>query len=447
MIEVIKSGFYIVPKTKNSLEAIKKYSYRQGSNFDYKIVTSTKVGKDYIKFPRDIDKLKNVLGSLKIIDKTTKNNLTNFRKSDNLKLRPNQEIAVNKVIENLKNKGDCLLVAPCGFGKSFILPFIVEEINQKTLIIVDRKFLVEQMSKEFKHNSNGNYQIVKDKKLDITKDVYITTFQFLHRNADIVQELSKIVGFVIVDEAHILGAETYRDVLANLNHAYQLFVTATPTRSDGLTELLRDLFGSNEVVGLNKGLKVQWDILDLTSWRTKWDGNSFADAYSNIVCNEEFSKYVINLITQLKKENRQILLYTNYSIVMEYYKLLLEDIGLKVGIINSKVKKSDREEIINNFGDEELDIIISGVILNKGVSIERLDTIINLSTLTKENLEQLRGRLVREHSTKQKPLFIDIMFGGVLTKQCKQRYNDINKLVVKEKDSKRVVKFDKYIAL
>lgn len=64
--------------------------------------------------------------------------------------------------DTLKEHNTCILQAMPSFGKSFILPFIINKIQQPTLILVDRTDLVIQMQNEFSVNAHIHLQQVKE---------------------------------------------------------------------------------------------------------------------------------------------------------------------------------------------------------------------------------------------------------------------------------------------
>jgi hypothetical protein len=296
-MKAIKNGFFILPKNKKTLQAVKEFTY---VNKNMELVSSVEVKADCVKFPRNIDKLERALGEkLEIIDKTVAKPLEEpFDLVPEFNLRDYQKEAILPLIDLVKEKETALFQAPTSFGKSYILPYIVKELGVKTLILVDRTNLVNQMADEFVKNTGKKPNIVNSKNKTI-KDVNITTLQFLHRNFDLVKELANEVGLVLLDEVHSTGvADTYRNIIATLKSRYLLGLTATPTRSDGLTEVLFDILGEHKIVGKIKSIPVTHKLV-VVGGEPQWSGNGFAEAFSNTVTHPKLVESIVDSIEKL----------------------------------------------------------------------------------------------------------------------------------------------------
>ena len=56
---------------------------------------------------------------------------------------------------------------------------------------------------------------------------------------DYDEDIFNDFGFVVYDECHHLGAETFSKALLNTNFKYTLGLSATPKRADGLTKVFQ----------------------------------------------------------------------------------------------------------------------------------------------------------------------------------------------------------------
>jgi superfamily II DNA or RNA helicase len=441
-MKAIKTGFYILPKNKKTLKIVKKSTYM---NSDKKLVCSAEVGDNYIKFPRNINKLENLLEEkLEIVNKTIATPLDkHLNLVSNFKLRDYQKEAIEPLIKIIKEKENALLNAPTSFGKSYILPYVIKEIGVKTLILVDRNNLVTQMKDEFIKNTGEEPNILNSKNKKI-KDVNNTTLQFLHRNPQFLKELSKVIGFVVLDEVHTTGVATsYRDIISNLKHKYQLGMTATPTRSDGLTEVLFDILGEHKIVGKIKSIQVTHKLV-VVNGEPQWVGNGFAEAFSNTVTHPKLVESIVDSIEKLVKMGRTILLYATYKDIRNIYAAELEQRGISVSIVDSSTPIKERDRIFKDIQTNKIDVLLSGNVVTKGISIAKLDTIINLASLNKENLEQVLGRARREHKDKKDVWFIDFYFKGYLKKNGAERYRNLKKIAKKYGDKIEEMKWSEF---
>jgi len=329
-----------------------------------------------------------------------------------ISLRDDQLKAVDSIIQTLKENNTCILQAMPSFGKSFILPFIINKIQQPTLILVDRTDLVIQMQNEFSVNAHIHLQQIKDFSGNL---IEISTFQWLLNNIDNIDKNK--YGLIIIDEAHVIGALAFTNILSAFNAKYRLGLTATPTRSDGNQKLLNDSLGTHKVLGLAKYLPIEY-IMKKTGRSMISMQRGFAEAYISFLSSD-----LLRDILSKHNYKKCTMIYSNYKVVHSKISSTLTDLGVNHRIIDGNTPSTLRTQYLGELETGEVNVIISGVILNKGISIKRLEHIINLHPLTKEALEQLIGRLRRIYKEPKKPIFYDYWFGGILYKQGLKRIN------------------------
>lgn len=124
---------------------------------------------------------------------------------------------------------------------------IANELKDKTIVIVHKSDLVNGWIKDilecFPELTKKDIGIFKAKSRTIGKQFTIATVQTLARlDEEEIHEFSKNFGFMILDEAHHVGASTF-DIVNAFPAKHKLALTATPERADGLTSLLNIFFG------------------------------------------------------------------------------------------------------------------------------------------------------------------------------------------------------------
>lgn len=165
----------------------------------------------------------------------------------NITLRDSQQEAFNSYLAS-KDEESNIITLPTGKGKTILGLALANELKSRTIVIVHKSDLVNGWIKDilecFPDLTKKDIGIFKAKSRTIGKQFTIATVQTLARlNEEDIHEFSKNFGFMILDEAHHVGASTF-DIVNAFPAKNRLALTATPERADGLTELLHIFFGS-----------------------------------------------------------------------------------------------------------------------------------------------------------------------------------------------------------
>jgi len=165
----------------------------------------------------------------------------------NTSLREEQEVVVSEATKILSKKGSVIISCYTGFGKTISAIYLACKIKFKTLIVVNKIILIKQWEESIKTFCSDNVIIqkltVKSTKEDA--DFYIMNAQNIEKMG---KDFFNDIGLVIVDEAHLIMAETLSKSLQYVQPRYLLGLTATPYRPDGLNSLLNFYFGDDKII-------------------------------------------------------------------------------------------------------------------------------------------------------------------------------------------------------
>ena len=161
-------------------------------------------------------------------------------------LREEQQVVRKEALKILSGKGSVIISAFCGFGKTVLAINLATAINFKTLILVNKLVLIKQWEDsilQFCPTAKIQKLTPKSKKQD--SHFYIINAQNVEK---LPRHFLKDIGTVIVDEAHMIMAETLSKSLQYTFPRYLIGLTATPYRPDGLDILLTLYFGQHKII-------------------------------------------------------------------------------------------------------------------------------------------------------------------------------------------------------
>jgi len=417
-MKAIVEGTIKVAKSLIPKEILNEYTYLSPSydGMPTTVLNYYETDTEYW-FPRNLHKFK-ALSNLKLDYNLTEGSPIELEFNDWFDLYPHQYKVHDYIIGHFKSDINCLVQAPTRFGKAAVAIGVIKSLKVKTLILVDKTLLVEQFIEDGR--SYSTVDIGKLEKGKPLNDVTVTTFQFLNKNLELLKEIKESFGLVIVDELHVSAAVTYKRIINSFPSRYRLGLTATPSRSsDNLTGVLYDLFGTVAIKGVNPNdMEVQWYNYKLPLHYKPSTYNP-AKSYNEYFLKEEVTMKIMELIDKYK--DKTIMIATNSKLIQNHYTELSKELGLTTCVFNSDaINKKVQSENLEKVKDGTITLFSGLNVLLKGISIPKLEVVINLMSIgSEENLTQLLGRLKTKYEGKTSPLFINVTgkFGSYKTER------------------------------
>ncbi|MBP9667429.1 ATP-dependent DNA helicase RecG [Candidatus Saccharibacteria bacterium] len=196
----------------------------------------------------------------------------------------------------------------------------------------------------------------------------------------------KKLGFVVIDEQHRFGVQQRQDLLEKSNHMpHLLAMTATPIpRSLALT-----LYGELDVSIINQKPKNRLPI------HTKiWAPTSRTALYSaidNEIANGRQAYIVCKLIDNNPMNDTK-------SVDLEYRNLKNSVFShRRIGLLHGRMKPAEKELVMRQFADGQLDILVSTTVVEVGVDVPNATVMLieDADQYGLSQLHQLRGRVGR----------------------------------------------------
>ena len=218
-------------------------------------------------------------------------------------------------------------------------------------------------------------------------DVFVGTHSLIHRKVDFDK-----VAFVVIDEQHRFGVEQREHLIKKVGKRkispHVLTMTATPIpRTVALT-----LYGDLDLTTLSelpKGRKKisTWVMnpskrLDAYSWIQKKIIKDHVQAF--VIC-PLIEESIVESMAQVKAATKEF----------ENLKKLLPK--LKIGLIHGKMSLEDKNEIISDFSQNKIQVLVATPVVEVGIDIPNATIMVieGAERFGLSQLHQLRGRVGR----------------------------------------------------
>ncbi len=357
------------------------------------------IGSD-ITLPRGfLKKLVNFLNTENIAheisERYIKHKKTKF--TSNITLRPEQE----KVLTEIKNKTNGIIIAPPGSGKTIIALQLIAELGLPALILVNRNQLLSQWverTEQFLGIPKTQIGIISAGKKKTGKQVTIATLQTLARYKDI-KEIQNAFGVVIIDECHHIPAKTYREIITSFKSKYCYGLTATHERKFGqeiVTELcIGQVIAEIENDSSNQDKTFDIQIIDSNiEMPFRYKNDHYEILAKTISYDTSRNKLILDAVLSHLEQNHKILLLTERKEHIEVLALYLRnqtEILTISGDDSPKQRKLKHAQIKS--GNFKV-LIATGQLLGEGFDMEGFDVLVLAFPIAFEGkLKQYIGRL------------------------------------------------------
>jgi len=382
---------------------VKPYSTHSGNSVQYPIYRESS-HKIYLPRYYGLENFglytKNVLSKGIDIDLSFTGNLFDY-----------QDKIIDKYIKHVGDSGGGLLDVEPGKGKTVMALNIISKLKKKTLVIVHKSFLMNQWVERIEQFlPNTKVGRIQGELVDIEgKDIVLGMLQSLSTKKYDDSVWSEF-GLCVFDECHHLSAEVFSNVMIQFVCNFNLGLSGTMTRKDGLTKVFKYFIGpvihkeKNDVSIEVKVKTIHYEDDELfDNVKTDFRGNPLYSTMISTLCAcTDRTRFLVDIIKnefQLNPDQQMMILAHNKSLIKELYDsiILFEDsVGFYLGGMKEHLlKESETKKII----------IATYAMASEGLDIKTLTTLVMATP--KSDVCQSVGRILRsKHST---PLVIDIV--------------------------------------
>lgn len=337
-------------------------------------------------------------------------------------LVPNKmQVKALRNLERLREEGKekALLISSTGTGKTYLSAFDVKNANpNRVLFVIHREQIAREAMRSFKKvmpdRSMGIYSS-KEKSFD--KDFIFTTVQTMSRDHHLGSFRPDDFDYIIIDEAHRSGAETYQKILSYFKPKFLLGMTATPERTDDIS--IYESFDYNIAYEIRLQAAMEEDMLcpfnyfgvnDITV-----DGKSIDDSSSfSDLTDIARVRHIAEMVEYYGFSGNRVkgLIFCSNNNEADEISRLMNSLDYKTIALSGANTQEEREFAIRQLSGEErlLDYIVTVDIFNEGIDIPELNQVVMLRpTQSAIIFVQQLGRGLRKHRGKEFVNIIDFI--------------------------------------
>lgn len=338
-------------------------------------------------------------------------------------IKPNkmQEEAL-KSLKKLRdnNKDKALLISATGTGKTFLSTFDVKSFKPKRLLfIVHRRNIAEAALRSFKYLiPNVSMGIFSGNTKEKDSDFIFSTVQTIHKKEYREMFDRDAFDYIIIDEVHRAGAQSYQDIVDYFKPKFLLGMSATPERSDDFD--IYEMFDHNIAYEIRLMQAMEYNLLcpfhyygitDMTI-----DGIEIDDKSEfNILTSQLRVDYIIEKINEYGYSGDHVhgLIFCSRKDECEKLSQLFNMRGYKTIALTGDSSEEMRQKAIDSLESNEedsLDYIFTVDIFNEGIDIPKVNQVVMLRpTESAIVFVQQLGRGLRKNDSKEYVVIIDFI--------------------------------------
>ena len=349
------------------------------------------------------------------------------------KLKPNSmQVGFINNLRTLFDEGKDrgLLISATGTGKTYASAFGVrdvlmpEEGGKKVLFIVHREQIAKQARDTFRKvfGNTAKYGLLSGNSRDYDAPFLFSTMQMMAKDETLQRYAKDEFAFIILDEAHKTGAESYRKIMNYFKPEFWLGMTASPERTDDFDVF--SLFDHNIAYEIRLQQAMEEDLLcpfhyfgitDLEINGETFDEDTGLRNFQYLVC-EDRVNYILEQAKYYGYSGDRVkgLIFCSRRREAEELSNKFNEKGLRTVFLSGDSSQETREDMMDRLTsdtrEDYLDYILTVDIFNEGVDIPEINQVLMLRpTQSPIIFVQQLGRGLRKAKNKEYVVVIDFI--------------------------------------
>lgn len=301
-----------------------------------------------------------------------------------------------------------------------------------TIVLLNDSDLFNQFKREIPPFLPGeDIVFIQGGKVERWGNFNIAMVQSLSANIKKYQKELSRMSITLIDEADIIDNKTYKTVI---EHLYNSFIRIGLSGTIYMSKLKKDLMHNMNIMSFIG------DRVDTVKLIDQIKGGKatpvvvkmvFPKEENQVVSKSYLEEYQLTITNNPKAWERSftrmqfnaqygrfpMLIVTKFidqcELLYKFYEKKNQELKLNYRISFVHHKTPNRNQILDDFREGKIDILISTLIIARGKNFPTLQYLQNTASMdSNEKSIQILGRLVRQHSSKKKAYLDDLVFSG-----------------------------------
>jgi superfamily II DNA or RNA helicase len=408
---IISNRIYLDnPGVEESKSIIKTLTYKIHKDTGSKQFSTVETIRNYKMLPKGIlsipqGRLDLVPKHYEIIDKRTV--VPAPFPEPKFSLRDTQLVVYEEITDT------CFINALVGWGKTFTALHVARKLGQKTLVVTHTTALRDQWCEEIEALFNMPVGVIGSGKVD-WEDYAITVanVQTLVKHST---KLAKEFGTIILDEAHHCPANTFSQLIDDFHARYRIALSGTMNRKDGKHIMFPDFFG-HKVYKPPQSHTLNPEVKLIQTGITLKPGATWVEKINVLTEDLDYQAFISQLAKiQVALGHQVLVIADRVGFLQKVKEYVGETCVLVTGETNFEQRQQIKQQLLSK---EKMCIAGSRQIFSEGISINSLSCVILAVPIANDSLlEQIVGRIQRQHDDKLQPVVLDMQFAGYQDKK------------------------------
>ncbi|WP_043932505.1 DUF3427 domain-containing protein [Bacillus sp. EB01] len=339
-----------------------------------------------------------------------------------LKIEPNKmQLQALKQIQAVRDAGNTkgLVISATGTGKTYLSAFDVRRYGPtRMLFVVHREQILKKAKSDFQRLLGGpdsDFGILSSSSKQKNVKYLFATIQTLSKDDYLQQFASEEFDYILIDEVHKAGANTYQKVINYFRPKFLMGMTATPERTDDFN--IFALFDYNIAYEIRLQEALEEDMLCPFHYfgvtDLEYNGELIEDAtVLNKLITDERVDHINKKMAYYGHSGKEVkgLIFCSRKEEAKALSVQLNLRGYRTVALTGDDSQEERERRVTQLEEGLLDYIITVEIFNEGIDIPCINQVIMLrQTQSSIIFIQQLGRGLRKHESKEYVTIIDFI--------------------------------------